>query len=298
MPMPSLLSLPRELRDHIIEYVILSCSDPPQSPAQDTCKREEATDACALRPAILPQHVYSAYGLLLANHQLNAEVCNRLDKNHASYSLDVMIVENELWPSWTCCPSRASGTIDAINITLRFFTDTDDPFVVHVARTCRAILRGRNWTATSMHPLSEIFLHTLQVCLRSTNSKNAEKKTRLVHMDIQTFPHFENLSGLVGQRSVSTNALKAMFGKHRSLWNQFRSIQSYIGREIAIGEWSFASTLRLMVLLKLEDKWAEEASKYNQHMGVTGAAFRRVQKVLFTVDGRSIEDLAADPSLG
>jgi hypothetical protein len=246
--MSSLLSLPRELRDHIIEYVISSYSAPPQAPEHDTCSRQEATDASAIRPAISPPHVlYHAYGLLLANRQLNAETRSRLEKSRSPYSLDVMVVGGELWPSWTCCPARASS-IDAVDVTLRFFPDGDDPFVVHVARTCRAVLRGRKRADASMHALSEVFLYVLRVCLGRTDGRGAERKIRLFRMDVETRPHFVDRVGLRASAADSRTKESMLFGSHRSLWYQFQRIRSYIGEE-TLSKWSLASALKLMILL-------------------------------------------------
>jgi hypothetical protein len=293
--MSLLLSLPQELRDDIIEHVLSSFSAPPQSPEHDTCPREEATDARALRPAITPPHVlYHAYGLLLTNRQLNTETRSRLAKARTPYSLDVMVVGNELWPSWTCCPARAPG-IEAIDVTLRFFAKEDDPFVVHVARTCRVVLRGRNPATASLHPLSEIFLYLMQVCLGRTDGRDGGEKIRRIRMDVRTLPQLEILASSVQRLSASAKR-SLLFGKHRSLANQFASIQSYIGKE-TLGKWSLASTLKLMVLLMVEGAWADEHATYVGYVGATGAAFRRVQDVLFVVDGKTVETLAADPLL-
>lgn len=295
--MSPLLSLPQELRDAIIEHVLASTTAPPQSPAHDTCPRSEVTAARALRPALSPPHVlYHAAGLLSTNRQLHAETRSRIAQVRTPYALDVMVVGNELWPTWTCCPARAQ-TVEDVSVSLRFFAKEGDPFVVHVARTCRVVIRGRSPVTASLHPLSEIFLYLVRVCLGRTDGRggDGEGTIKRIRMDVRTAPQIEQLAGSAGCLGASGKRLM-LFGKHRSLANQFASIQSYVGKE-TLGSWSLASTLKLMVLLMVEGAWADEFATYVGYMGATGAAFRRVQDVLFVVDGKTVEALATGPSL-
>jgi hypothetical protein len=140
--MQTLLSLPRELRDTIIEEVLLSRVEPPQSPAADPTPRTDVSLVCGLRlPILLPQAQFSAYGLLLTNKQLRIETKGRMFQLPLSYALDVMLVgddnyHDELWPTWLCCPSRGFKTIDIVEITIRNFSTDKVPYLVRLDAIC------------------------------------------------------------------------------------------------------------------------------------------------------------------
>jgi hypothetical protein len=117
----------------------------------------------------------------------------------------------------------------------------------------------------------------------------------LLRVDVQTAAQVEGLARAVeGLGPGATRAV--LFGKHRSLANQFASIQSYIGLEMS-RRWTLAATLKLMVLLMVEGAWRDEHATYVGYVGAMGAAFRRAQDVLFVVDGRTVETLASEPAL-
>jgi hypothetical protein len=140
--MPVLLSLPRELRDIIIEVVLLARVEPPPSPAADPTPRTDVSTTCSLRLPILPPQVqYSAYGLLLTNNQLHLETKDRLLRLPSPYALDVMLLGDEdhydeLWPTWLCCPSRGLEKIDVVEITVRNFSSDNVPYLVRLAAIC------------------------------------------------------------------------------------------------------------------------------------------------------------------
>jgi hypothetical protein len=290
--MPLLLSLPREVRDQIIEDVIRFRKEPPKDPTFDAELRQDATNTNALRPPTLSPKIYNAFGLLGTNHQLRYETQHRLQQLKIPYSLDVMIVDNELWPNWTCCPSRATGSIDEVAVSLRFFSKPNDPFVVHVARTCRAILQGRKWTSASLHPLAEIFLYIRDVCLDYGSQK--PNRIRTVRFDIITMGRIDQIPDSAPSGTLSDTGLRSLFGKHRSLWNSFRSIHQYpfAGKE-ETRRLGLISSLRIMVLLMLQEAWEDECAIYAGYVGKMGESFRSVHSVEFGVDGKNLEQLAS-----
>lgn len=116
-----LLSLPRELRDMILEFVISAHVEPPTCPALDDTPRKASVGSNCLRlPVLPPSEQYATYGLLLANRQMHQETTTCLRRLPMAYSLDVMMVNHkELWPTWTCCPARSKEPIDFISINVR-----------------------------------------------------------------------------------------------------------------------------------------------------------------------------------
>ncbi|PGH09911.1 hypothetical protein AJ80_07622 [Polytolypa hystricis UAMH7299] len=126
--MPSLLDIPREIRDKIIELTISirrHASECPAAAPQDRVGFDEKSwgygevnNKYERAPAV---PTYSP--LLLVNRQLSAEttaVIARLSRN-LSYSLDVMLVnEAELWPTWLSIPVL-SNRVENVNATFRIF---------------------------------------------------------------------------------------------------------------------------------------------------------------------------------
>lgn len=290
--MSSLLSLPREIRDQIIEHVIFFRKKPPKNPAHETESRQNLTGQDALRPPTISSRIYNASGLLGTNTQLRDETQNRLRQLKLAYSLDVMVVDNELWPTWTCCPARISDPIDRVNISLRFFSKSNDPYMVHVARTCGAILQGRKWASTSLHPLAALFMHVRDVCLQP-GSKDANL-IKTLRFDASTGDHLGWVAVMPQSGPLSNVGLKSMFGKHRSLWNSFRSIHQYPfagnGEEKRL---ELVASLKIMVLLYLQEAWADECGTYTSYVGPLGTAFRSVQHVQFVVDGQDLGQLTS-----
>lgn len=287
--MCSLLSLPRELRDQIIEHVIRSHRLPPRDPTHDPEQRG-GSPAGTLRIPELSPKTYNAAGLLATNAQLRDETHTRLSQLDLAYSLDVMVVGNELWPTWTCCPSRVSGPINRIDVSLRFFSKPGDPFMVHVARTFWAILQGRKWTNTSLHPLAELFLHIRDVCLES--GRKDPNLVRTLCFDAHTTDRLDEVAGVESTKPLTSMELKSLFGKHRSLWNSFRSIHQYpfagegIPRRLQV-----MTSLKIMVILFLQESWEDECAIYNSYVGPLGDAFRSVESVCFLTDGQDLAQL-------
>jgi hypothetical protein len=290
--MCSLLSLPRELRDQIIEHVVLFRKAPPEDPAQCLQSRVESSGGGTLRLPSRSQETYNASGLLRTSRQIRDETRHRLRQLNPPYSLDVMIGDNELWPTWTCCPIRSSGPIDTVNVTLRFFSKPDDPFMVHVARTVRAVLRGRKWSSTSLHPLAELFLHIRDVCLRPGTKEASTIET--LCFDVHTMGQLDHMTTVTPTKSPSSVGLKSLFGKHRSLWNSFRSIHQYpFGSDGDTKTLEVVASLKIMVILFLQEAWEDDCAVYNNYVGPLGAAFRSVQSLNFLVDGHDIGQLTS-----
>lgn len=287
-----LLSLPRELRDQVIEHVILFRKKPPKNPAHETESRLNLAGQGALRPPAISRKTYTASGLLGTNAQLRTETQDRLKQLKVTYMLDVMVVDHEIWPTWTCCPARVSGPLDGVNITLRFFSNANDPYMVQVARTCGAILQGRKWASTSLHPLVALFMHVRSVCLQP--GSNDENQIKMLRFDASTGRHLGWIAVVPQPGPLSNLELNSVFGKHRSLWNSFRSIYQYpfagTGENRRL---DLVASLRTMVLLYLQEAWEDECGAYASYVGPLGHAFRSVQDVLFVVDGQDLRQLTS-----
>ena len=133
--MPCLLTLPREIRDGILELVVCNERAPPQNPTAASSDRT-LLDVLERRSwSYASQYIkYEGQGsngayttnslsLLLANHQLSSETQDVLERLSTTYSygLDVMLVdEKELWPTWVSVPAL-STQVDSVVATFRIF---------------------------------------------------------------------------------------------------------------------------------------------------------------------------------
>jgi hypothetical protein len=127
--MSRLLSLPRELRDIIISYVLSSQQHPPVDNSEPVTPRIELVDI-KYKSWRGPQSVMfeaklqnsATHGLLLANRQLQAETKDALRElpgKGGRYALDVMFVEEkELWPTWLHVPVFTTD-IDRLDVSIR-----------------------------------------------------------------------------------------------------------------------------------------------------------------------------------
>ncbi|KAF2498236.1 hypothetical protein BU16DRAFT_615311 [Lophium mytilinum] len=136
--MPSLLSIPQELRDNIIELVLSSARlAPPTISSAETTRCTPATSGESGSPdsgfmswPYGPSHVWleksvyrsNSYPLSLTNHQLadeTAAALRRLSLLSLRYELDVMIAnERDLLPTWLSVPVLATK-LDVVNVTFR-----------------------------------------------------------------------------------------------------------------------------------------------------------------------------------
>ena len=124
--MPSLCSIPREVRDKILEYVIFSHRAPPGDPndlPQDRIEFHDKDrpwrDSCIKyeRQSVVP----SSLSLLLVNRQLSAETRSALDRVPTSYHLDVILFNGkELWSTWLSVP-ELSSKVDNVVASFRVF---------------------------------------------------------------------------------------------------------------------------------------------------------------------------------
>lgn len=137
--MPCLLTLPREIRDKILELVICDERAPPPNPTAASSDRTLLNDIECRSWHYGPWHnKYEGQGpngayttnsiaLLLANRQLSAETQDALERLPTTYSygLDVMFVdEKELWPTWVSVPAL-SPRVDSVVATFRIFGTWD-----------------------------------------------------------------------------------------------------------------------------------------------------------------------------
>ncbi|KAJ4289211.1 hypothetical protein N0V90_011553 [Kalmusia sp. IMI 367209] len=130
--MPSLLTLPRELRDDMIDYVVRSYRRSPP------IVRDEGDSNGAERIQFKDTHwkdignlIYfeklaSAFqptfgGLLLASKQLRAETLERASRINIPHVLDLLIVNDEkIWVTWLSMPEKTSLIIEELKINVRF----------------------------------------------------------------------------------------------------------------------------------------------------------------------------------
>ena len=134
--MASLLSLPRELRDEIIDYVVQSSRPAPGKPDRDVSPTEvgrvqfddmgwwNTFTRFKGNPTLFessPDAFEPVFaGLLRTCRQLRTETLEREATAHVPYALDLLIVNGmDLWVTWLSMPSRPSPIIDHMKINLR-----------------------------------------------------------------------------------------------------------------------------------------------------------------------------------
>jgi hypothetical protein len=124
----SLLSIPQELRDIILELVIASPADAPDISSPDhilndriELESDEALQAWTKGKLILskssgPQH---RHHIFLVNHQLQSEASSVLQRTKNNYNLDVILLqERYLVPTWLLVP-KSGLQVDTFTCTLR-----------------------------------------------------------------------------------------------------------------------------------------------------------------------------------
>ena len=127
--MPTLLSLPRELRDNILFEVVTQPAAAPKKPDDPDTRTTRHPDGkrsgwnygqevmfhgCWNRTTSIPT--------LLVNRQLHAETLSAIDRLTSDiYVLDIMMVnDKQLWPTWLSVP-RISTTVDKVSAAFRIF---------------------------------------------------------------------------------------------------------------------------------------------------------------------------------
>lgn len=132
--MPSLLSLPREIRDCIIDYVIVSQRKPPTGRDDDPSERDlriqfEDTYWKEIGNLIYFENSPTAFrpafgGLLLACQQLRAETLEQASKVDVPMILDVLVVnEEKIWVTWLSLPAHTGRMIEKLDIHYRYQYD-------------------------------------------------------------------------------------------------------------------------------------------------------------------------------
>lgn len=159
--MATLLSLPQELLDEIIDLVILSPHSAPESPAEDTTPREIIVPAGCPGCLVLMPKIGSTYtpghlGLLRTNKKLNQGTGARLQaaKKNLPYSfkLDMMIQEEKyLRPTWLHIPPTITHgkVIQELSVDLRCVGSTDHRGVLSGFRAAGNFGFGINWNLVS-----------------------------------------------------------------------------------------------------------------------------------------------------
>ena len=147
--MPSLLSIPPELVDRIIEIVILTERTPPadvttaeqnRTPYKSKGWNSNDFPRSCRSWRYGPQHVRyektetraNITGLLLSNRQLRQQTASalcRIYPDGLTYKLDcIFLNEREILPTWTHVPA-ASKRIRRVNVTFRIFgTNTEEGY--------------------------------------------------------------------------------------------------------------------------------------------------------------------------
>ncbi|KZV87028.1 hypothetical protein EXIGLDRAFT_724171 [Exidia glandulosa HHB12029] len=130
--MTTFLTLPTDVRDVIIERVLLARNPAPQSVAEASSRRYHPSsvdgryyDGSTLVRLSRARIVPNDRGLLLTNRQLSLETKAAITHLRASgrleHLIDVMIVDDEeLLPTWLCVPA-ATRTLDRLLMTFRVF---------------------------------------------------------------------------------------------------------------------------------------------------------------------------------
>ncbi|KAE8407358.1 hypothetical protein BDV37DRAFT_240882 [Aspergillus pseudonomiae] len=125
--MLSLLDLPLELRELIIELVLNSQRMPPAAPSQSNRGDFRDIKYRAWRHDIYYERRQShcpnnASGLILTNHQLSEETLAALDRiSSTPYILDLSVLhEVELYPTWLSVP-RLTHRVSTLLVNVRLF---------------------------------------------------------------------------------------------------------------------------------------------------------------------------------
>jgi hypothetical protein len=127
--MTHLLTLPRELRDEIIQLVLVTPLSLPRN-----VERKAANDPKQVAFANRIHYLVSesdsrptALGLLLASHKLYVETREALAKINMIFTVDLAIInECWLWPTWRFIPTRTHPCLEQLNINLRMCCTSEE----------------------------------------------------------------------------------------------------------------------------------------------------------------------------
>ncbi|KAF2111393.1 hypothetical protein BDV96DRAFT_582086 [Lophiotrema nucula] len=190
--MPSLLTLPAELRDQIIDLVICTRTEPPKDAfTDDNPRRPSSTNPNLMYPALAPYEVYSGYGLLLSCRQLNAETQDRIKSLDLPAEIDVMVVNRrDLWPTWVSIPSRACKTLE---VTFRL-GDSQEQFSDHLF--CHFGIQHDGHVPSDHSTVLDLIKRVLDMCISSpSNERNtfttSPSDTRPTFIPFNPPPHLQ-----------------------------------------------------------------------------------------------------------
>ena len=112
--MPLILTIPREIRDFILELVVLGARSPPQHASTlQTRGRALAKDDCSYKTWADglgiwyedPDPKIHAFPILLVNRQLRAETLSVIRRLPKDYWVDLLLVdESAVWATWLSVP--------------------------------------------------------------------------------------------------------------------------------------------------------------------------------------------------
>ena len=112
------MSLPKELRQQIVEFVTRVPEPAPTSPSKCGDRVRLRPDWDVWVPAATPQP--AILSLMLTCKTLHNDVVYL--SASATYELDVMFVPGcGLWPTWTCCPAPSQIRLDTVRVSFRIF---------------------------------------------------------------------------------------------------------------------------------------------------------------------------------
>ena len=115
--MPSLLCIPIELRQKILDFVVNSADSPPGGPStacqlvtfEDIYNAHERGLKYVKHVSEKAACVPSASALLRTHRTLADDMRAVLARTKNNYTLDIMLVdEKELWPTWTSVPLHST----------------------------------------------------------------------------------------------------------------------------------------------------------------------------------------------
>jgi hypothetical protein len=136
------LDLPRELRDHIYAYVLVTEDAPPESP-EAVVDRGDGTGKSPIDHSDLGLYErdlgiyydrkplrYACAGLLYSNRQVSAEMEDSImhksqigGQAGVNYKIDCMVYRDQVWPTWTSLPTPPKY-VHNIDVDIRMFDDS------------------------------------------------------------------------------------------------------------------------------------------------------------------------------
>ncbi|KAF2004207.1 hypothetical protein P154DRAFT_51224 [Amniculicola lignicola CBS 123094] len=296
--MPSLLSIPCELRDEIIDIVINDVRTI-RLPGDVDVERKERSNFCEYlqedettfrsdiqHPVDPTAYQTNTIGLLLTNHQLHSETEDRLRNKPTRYFLDVFLVEEaELWPTWTSIP-RLDNRVDTLDVTFR---------IAHPPRE-----QGGRGGLSDLNPMSSAFEKLLQVFFRfgpvipSIKEPEFHDKfisVRRVHFNFVTATNLSESLGIfpayVGKNPRGLERILKTATKHELFPAWYEK-----GKRYLMHPQTLATILKDYLDLVVANRTLQR--QYGDQL------FRRVGEIQFIIDGTEFHrwDMASQLSKG